>query len=380
MAQPEETAPERVPAWRISEGFLRSQTAQLAIALLSDPTLESDFTFILEAIGITSGPLWELGKMGLLSLNGEEHRRYRGTIAHHFTPTAVERCRETAVTAASELASPLARTTQSEIIESFAEPFVRRVSGHFTGLTDEQIASVWPQVMGVARASRHLPAQGPQMVRAMTEMATAARDVLDGSTPGRDTVIAELRLLVEDGDLPNDVAVSLIAALFSAGFEPPVNQLGLIVELLADHPDVWDGLGTGRLSAPRVIEECIRLRSTNAGTIRRVTCPADHGDRNLEAGSLIMVGLDEANHDPDRFPCPGELQLDRQNNRSHLAFGFGPHHCLGAALARLLMEEGLRALAKTITAIRVDRSVDEGTTGLRGPTELHLTYQARPSA
>ena len=266
MAQPEETAPERVPAWRISEGFLRSQTAQLAIALLSDPTLESDFTFILEAIGITSGPLWELGKMGLLSLNGEEHRRYRGTIAHHFTPTAVERCRETAVTAASELASPLARTTQSEIIESFAEPFVRRVSGHFTGLTDEQIASVWPQVMGVARASRHLPAQGPQMVRAMTEMATAARDVLDGSTPGRDTVIAELRLLVEDGDLPNDVAVSLIAALFSAGFEPPVNQLGLTVELLADHPDVWDGLGTGRLSATRVVEECIRLRSTGSAT------------------------------------------------------------------------------------------------------------------
>jgi len=94
----------------------------------------------------------------------------------------------------------------------------------------------------------------------------------------------------------------------------------------------------------------------------------------VRAGEPVLVAVGAANHDAYRFEAPGELKFDRGGTQ-HLGFGHGVHHCLGAPLARLELQEALRALLSTLPTLRVAGDIKWKTEMLvRGPRTMPVGW------
>jgi cytochrome P450 len=360
-------------AWIRSVGFFREVIGYAdAVSLLSDSRMHAQFLEMFQSLGVASGPERELIAASLLSMNGEEHRRLRSLIAGPFTPRAVEAVRPVAREAAHQLITAFESSTQCEFVTEFAVPYVQRTTGHYIGFPEDDVAMYWNAVELVASARIV-----EQTVQGLLALVDYAKPILqERSRHPRDDVLTLLADRVAQGSLPETVALVLVATLLSAGHEPTINQLGIMVSLLSSRPEIWEAIATGELAATRVVEAVLRFRSTNQGVLRRVAEAFDYRGLRFNEDETIVVNTHAANHDALRFA--GAARLDPNSDASsHLAFGFGPHFCLGAALARVQLQEAISILAQRLTCPEVlDISEIEGG-GLVGPSSLVVSFSSR---
>jgi cytochrome P450 len=126
---------------------------------------------------------------------------------------------------------------------------------------------------------------------------------------------------------------------------------------------------------PTAIEELLRYDGPVQATVRVAREDLEIDGHAIEAGSLLMVGIGAANHDPAVFSEPERLDVARDPN-PHLAFGFGAHFCLGAPLARLEAEIALRALLERFPhlALAIDSPRYRPNPVLRGLVSLPVSW------
>lgn len=369
--------------WLRQEGPFRCVTGfPEASRLLSDPRLLADLRGLYEAAGVTEGPAWEAADRSLLSLNGAEHRRYRSVVAAGFSPKAVERSRPRIRRAAEAAADALRAETSGpvDVLPRFAVPFIVTSTFHHLGLPIElyeRDASLATAVAQVGEASRDIPSRRELLAEGLDALCRIGREAVQGDLAVPEgSVMAALRAAVRDGTTPADVASVMTATFLSAGTEPTVNQVGLSILSLADAPDVWAALTDGPATTERTVEELLRYRSTNRMTSRRVEEPFSYEGTAFRADEFVLVSLHEADHDPRRFTSPDALD-PVANDAPNVAFGFGAHYCLGASLARVQLQEGLRALTERFECPEVvDQAVTEYA-GLTAPTRLVVRLTPR---
>nr|WP_281377711.1 cytochrome P450 [Saccharopolyspora hordei] len=146
----------------------------------------------------------------------------------------------------------------------------------------------------------------------------------------------------EEDRLTEDELTSAAFLVLFAGYENTVNLLGNgLVALLTD-PAALARARNG--ITPTTVDELLRFDPPPQLAIRRF--PKEDvviGGVTVPKGETVLLSLVSAHHDPDRFAAPERLDLDRTDN-PHLAFGHGPHYCLGASLARVEAEIGLGTL------------------------------------
>jgi cytochrome P450 len=344
-----------------------------AVDLLNDPRFHACFVKIFEGIGISSGPLWEAAQASLLSTNGDEHRRIRAVVAGEFTPRAVERVRAFAARAAHVLGADIDPSRDCEFVSAFAEPYVTATTCQFVGFSEQDVDALWHAVKSIGYAMKDMANRIGDLDEGLA-LLDYARSALAArrAHPAADvlTVIAKA---VDDGSLPEPAALVMVTTLLSAGLEPTVNQLGITVYELAVRPDLWTALAAGEVTPANAVDAILRLRSTNQGATRQVAEPLDYQDVHFKQNETVIVNVAAANHDRRQFADPEALTLDG-DRVPHLAFGFGAHYCLGAALARVQLQEAVAALSKlscpTVVAIREH----EGG-GLAGPASLVLSFR-----
>src|SRR5690606_8627279 len=117
-------------------------------------------------------------------------------------------------------------------------------------------------------------------------------------------------------------ATVLAGSILSAGHEPTINQIGIMVLALSEHPTLWDDLGEGRVAVAPVVEELLRYRSTNVVVNRRVDQNMEHRGLELSEGEQILISIGAANHDPRCYRAPDQLDPEL-NGGPHLAYGLG---------------------------------------------------------
>lgn len=159
-----------------------------------------------------------------------------------------------------------------------------------------------------------------------------------------DDLMGDLARACGDGDLEDHVAVLMLVQLVGAGGESTAGLLANAARELASRPDLQQRLRADRTLLPLFLEESLRLESPFRGHHRHVRVEAELGGVVLPAGSHLLLMWGSANRDPAEFARPAELDLGRENLRTHLAFGRGAHFCVGAALARLEARVALTAL------------------------------------
>jgi cytochrome P450 len=164
--------------------------------------------------------------------------------------------------------------------------------------------------------------------------------------------------------------------LMTAGHETVTNMLSNGVLSLLRHPDQLARLRGERSLTTSAAEEILRFESPVQMTSRRALADGKFAGRRVKAGEALQLFLGAANRDPARFPDPDRFDIARGDNR-HVAFGFGPHFCLGAALAREELRIALDHLLDRLPGLElaVDEVAWQPTIDFRGPLALPVRWR-----
>jgi len=303
-----------------------------------------------------------------------EHNRYRALVQPGFRPkfirdledgvrqrtrTLVERIDPGAVVDfVSELAVPLPLQVISDLLgipEDDWPRFFRWSEAVIPGATD------WPE--------EERQALSGEMVQYLLSAAASRR-----SDPG-DDIISELGSAEVDGDRLTDAELAMfLVQLLVAGNETTRNMMSGGLVGLADTPGAWASLRSRvAASAPRalsiVVEEMLRWTTPVVAFMRTTTRPTELAGRELGAGEPVLMLYASANRDESVFGSTADRFVAGRDPNPHLAFGFGPHFCIGAALARLegriLLEELLARFGSVEMAGPVVRTPSPVIAGVR---------------
>lgn len=299
----------------------------------------------------------------LLVTEPPDHTRYRKLVTRVFTARAVERLRERTQEIADGLLDELA-----------ADPVVTQ--GGAVDLVDRYCAllpvTVICEVLGVpAHEQRHVLRMGTAAAAsldlglpwrrfrtvdaALAEFDGWLTEHLDGlrRSQGED-LMSQLVQAQEDGVGLTERELKATAGLvLVAGFETTVNLLGNGIALLQEHPDQRAALQADPALWPNAVEEVLRLDPPVLLTGRTCVRATTVAGTRVREGALVTTILGGANRDPAVFEDPTRFDVARDNAREHLGFSAGRHHCLGASLARMEGEVGLRTITERFPDLRL---------------------------
>ncbi|WP_053048608.1 cytochrome P450 family protein [Streptomyces antioxidans] len=270
----------------------------------------------------------------MLNTDPPEHKRLRHMVNKGFTLRRVQRLRPRIEQITDQLLDAVEGQDSVDLIEALAFPLPITVICELLGVPEEDrrtfrswtnafVLTVEPEVFQDASVS---------MNAYIRELVAAKR-----ASPGDDMISA---LATEDSEsaLDDEEIAAMAVLLLAAGHETTVNLIGNGALALVTHPEQFAELRADRSLLPGAIEEFLRYESpVNQATMRFTREPVEIGGVLIPADEFVMVNIDSANHDPERFPQPGRLDLKR-DARGHVSFGHGIHFCLGAPLARLEAE------------------------------------------
>jgi hypothetical protein len=349
--------------------------------LLADPRLHANFPEFLRMFGVTSGPFYEWMAISPLNRDGADHARWRGLMSRTFTPRRVEQIRPFLREAAHELIDGFAARGACDFVAEFADAYPSLGLCELIGVPKEDRDTFrgWANTIGLGFSPIALAARIGEVDAALVALLEyTAKLAAKRRLEPRDDLVTKIAQAGDEEGWTPDMTHGAIAGLVFAGHETTKNQLGWMVAVLADRPDVWDDVATGRLSAVDVVEEVMRFRSAVTGVGRKVSEPVERNGDRLEAGAQLFLSAWSADHDEAVYPRPDTIDPVANRETPHLAFGHGAHYCLGAALARAELQEGLAALTARITCPRVGEGSEwKPPAGINGPERLPITFAAR---
>jgi cytochrome P450 len=182
----------------------------------------------------------------------------------------------------------------------------------------------------------------------MAELVATRRTPATGGT----LVDVLLRARADDPALTDEDLVAQCVMLLFAGHETTTNLIGNGMLALLRHPDQLVRLRAEPQLLVSAIEELARFDSPTQATFRSVAEDVELRGQHLHRDEHVLLLLGSANRDPLQFPEPDRLDLARRDNR-HLAFGQGPHFCLGAALGRLEAQVALGTLVQRFPQVHL---------------------------
>jgi len=318
-----------------------------------------------------------------------EHREMRGLFNHAFRPTKIKELDPFIESLAHRLIDGFIDEGRCDWVRSFAIPLPLIVIGRQMGAREEDIWQIkawtdaWVQRLGMMQTEAEAIWSTEQEIAAQhyfqpifERLRREPDDTLLSDLVN--TVIPEWGRTLTDNELHSE----MMADTFVGGSETTTNALAEGVRLLVQNPSEWEKVTSDPDTyVPLLAEEVLRLEGPVQGLFRTAAVDVEMHGVTIPAGSVVNVRYAAANRDPQQFECPADMNLDRENLRSHLAFGFGTHHCLGAPLARRELVIGFRALVDRVERLWfVDGANDfrhHPNFCLRALKELHVGFTPR---
>ncbi|MEO6318414.1 MAG: cytochrome P450 [Acidimicrobiales bacterium] len=316
----------------------------------------------------------------LFSRHGDDHRHLRAVLSVAFTPKKVEQLRPATRAIAERLADGIAAAGGAcDFVAAFAEPLPPEVFAILFGLPveDRDRLASWAAEIALAFSMSMRPEHVARVEAAAADMRAYGYERIAASRaePGDDLVTRLVEAEVDGHNLSSDDVIAMITGFVFAGAETTRRQLTAAVHLLADHPDDWERLAAHPDLLPNAVDEILRHRGIVSGLTRRAEEPFDHDDLEVASGGRLVLSFDAANRDSDRFDDADSFLLDRPDAHAHVTFGWGPHLCVGAGLARLELTEGLGALTARFGPPTVEAVGPS--TGMGAPDWLQVRFPPR---
>jgi cytochrome P450 len=291
------------------------------------------------------------------SINGldpPEHTRIRRLVASAFTARRVEAMRPRVAGIVDELIDGLLDQPQpADFVAGFSLPLPVQVICEMLGIPAEDMEQfhAWSDtVMGDWQQD------SDEIMTALVELYGYFGRLIEAkrARPVDDLMTALIAARDQTDRLSEEELTILGCTLLIGGHETTANQLNLSLLLLLDHPAEMDKLRADPGLVPGAVEELLRYVRLGGGIppARVTTEDVELGGVTIPAGDVVLPFFGTANRDPSVFSDPERFDVSR-GPANHLTFGAGVHHCLGAQLARLELQEAFRGLSARVPGIRL---------------------------
>ncbi|MFC3890483.1 cytochrome P450 [Lentzea rhizosphaerae] len=313
----------------------------------------------------------------LLAVEPPSHTRYRKLVTRVFTARAVEQLRVRTQQITDELLDDLDPTNPVDLIEAYCGLLPVTVISEILGVPPEERATVLalggaaaPSLdLGLSwRVFRDVEAGLTTFDAWLTRHLDALR-----ANPG-DNLFSRLITAREDGVGLTERELKATAGLvLAAGFETTVNLLGNGIALLTRHPEQLALLRSKPELWANAVDEVLRFDPPVLLTGRMCAQDTTVAGIPVRRGQIVTTVLAGANRDPSVFSDPGTFDVTRPNARDHVSFGAGRHYCLGAQLARMEGEIGLRTIFDRFPGLRLAAGAR------RRPTRILRGFERLPA-
>ncbi|WP_234542680.1 cytochrome P450 [Streptomyces shenzhenensis] len=323
-------------------------------ALLRDRRLGRTYQhrFTHEEFGRTSPPaehepFHTLNDHGMLDLEPPDHTRIRRLVSKAFTPRTVERLGPYVARLAGELVDGLVEKGGGDLLTDVAEPLPVAVIAEMLGIPEADRAPLRPWSADICGMYELNPSEdtAAKAVRASVEFSDYLRELIAErrQAPGDDLISGLIEAHDEGDRLTEQEMISTAVLLLNAGHEATVNATVNGWYALFRNPAQLAALRADHSLVPTAIEELMRYDTPLQLFERWVLDEIEIDGTTIPRGAEIAMLFGSANHDPEVFRRPEDLDLTRRDN-PHISFSAGIHYCIGAPLARLELAASMTAL------------------------------------
>lgn len=327
-------------AWNATKGFWAvSRHADVLTASTDPATFCSSRGILVQEIGSSydSPPT-------MMHTDPPAHTRYRGLVQPAFKPSVVRDLESMVRERTAALVDALVAGEPVDIVQAVAEPLPLQVINAILGLPDSDYDKLLAWSTAAIPGADDLTDDERMVV--LTEMTVELLGLAAARrTDPKDDLTSLLATVTVDGEqLRDDELGMFLIQLLVAGNETSRNALSGGLVALAENPDQWDQLRRDRSLVTSAVEEILRWTTPVISFMRTSTRDCTLGGADVAAGDPLLLLYASADRDEAAFgPTADRFDVGRDPNH-HVAFGFGPHFCLGAALARLELRAVLEAL------------------------------------
>ncbi len=373
---PQDANPQEPDTWVVSrhadvEALLRLAGTRVQPAGLDAPAWMAE------------GPARQRLRANLAQTDAPVHHRMRGVLGPLFIPRRIEALRAVSADSVARALQAVAhRDGAFDVVQEIAQQVPKGVICHMLGIPEAD----WGKL--IAMQHDHLlifsfSALTVDEAARLDAVVQFYKDyfgvLLDGA--GEDTpLVASLRAAQERGELSRTEVLSIMHTVLDAGFETTRTSISNAMELLASVPGLFDQLRNDPALVNNGVEELLRVRTPIHVRHRFLTAPFTASDGTvIPAGAQVLLMLASANRDAGVFDDPHRIDLRRGNASRHQAFGGGLHHCLGAPLARIQLQETLRGLVRSYDSLALADGPGPRYPSLKFPalSSLHVVAERR---
>lgn len=299
----------------------------------------------------------------ILSQDPPVHTQNRSIINKAFVSGVVNTFADFLHGVASRFVDEVPVGESFDFLSGFAAPYVAEVLTHITGATGNQAVEDllrWQKLSGELTLNRPSDEYIAALEHVQITQRNCFRRVIAERRldPGDDLISELLKAEIDGIALSDAMIVSLLELLLTAGFDPVSHALSHAVILFARRPELMDSLRESPDRIPAFIEEMMRFDPPTHYLLRQTTTEVRIAGSIIPAESLVLLMTGSANRDAEQFPDPDDFILGRPNVREHMAFGVGPHACIGTALTRLEIKIALEALLRRFSAVCVPSDME----------------------
>lgn len=308
----------------------------------------------------------------MVFLDPPDHTAFRRLVAAGFTPRRVADVEPDVRRFVRERLAPVLAAGSGDIVEALLKPLPSYVVAHYLGVPEEDRDRFDGWTQGIVAAN----ALGDPLLAAETvgELFVYFTELIERrrTDPG-DDVVSDLATMGDDTGVSPMQILGFAFTMVTGGNDTTTGLLSGGLELLHANPGQRDALAADPSRIPDAVEELLRLTSPVQGLARTTTTDVSIGDRTIPEGRKVLLVYGSANRDERHFgDDAASLDITRQPKQT-VAFGYGAHHCLGAAAARLMARVALEELLTACPRFTVDAA-----TGEFAPGSFVRRYESLP--
>jgi cytochrome P450 family 103 len=348
--------------------------------LSRDPRFLASGTASPEIRGIRDGALFDTFEHGMLTANGEVHRRRRSPFSRAFAHRIISLLRSSIRREADELVDEWYGDGGTELVEHFASQLPARIISDLLGLPREDVPAFTKLVYEVTRFFNLAVADDeiPHIEAATRQLQVYVENTLEDRRrePREDFLSTFLAAADAAGEMSPIEIVIQILLLIIAGTDTTRVAMVMQVALLLQHSEQWNRLLRNPDLVPAAVAEAMRFEPSVASYTRVASQDIKVGEVVLPEGAYVTLSTMSAMRDDTVYDDPDVFDIGRiRRPRIHPIFGGGAHRCLGEALAVAELEESLAVLTQRIPQLRLDLAPEIiGASGIRRVSAMQVSW------
>jgi cytochrome P450 len=303
--------------------------------------------------------LYEFNKLYLshwfIRRDPPDHTRMRRIPHLQFSPKYIEqRFRRMVQDIITFLIQDIEEKRQMDVIQDFAAPLPILVIAEWLGFPKEDREFLRQSSRGVLSVDEAAADRNERTAKALLILKEYINAFIDERVAHpQDDLLSLMAEGEQEGTMSRDEVIGNLILLLIAGHQTTINLIGNGALALMRHPDQWEQLARDPSLIVKATEEILRYDGPVKRAPRIAAEDFELGGKTIRKSERILIVLSSANRDPRQFTDPDTLDITRYPN-PHVAFGGGIHHCLGANLARLEGQEGIKALLQHFPPFRLE--------------------------